>query len=246
MEKSKNFKKKLDQLETKQSELSRKLEEKTSTEIINKVSNSLSISGLLEVEVVGIDNIQPSYDASDIRLATAELSLDSKINKNTSGHVLLLWEEGDHSVNVDEGYIVLQSPTGLSLKAGKLYIPFGNFETHFISDPLTLELGETNQSSLVLTYAKNMIELSVGAFNGSTYKEGDINIDDLVASLTVSPSKDFSIGVSYLSNLAETDARTTYPFMYYAWPNWLVKEVPAISGFANITMGPVNFLIEYL
>jgi len=36
------------------------------------------------------------------------------------------------------------------LTAGQLYVPFGAFETGLISDPLTLEIGETRESTVLL------------------------------------------------------------------------------------------------
>lgn len=36
--------------------------------------------------------------------------------------------------------------------AGRQYIPFGNFDSHFVTDPLTLLLGETNEGALVGGY----------------------------------------------------------------------------------------------
>ncbi|MBE7414781.1 MAG: hypothetical protein HS130_05975 [Deltaproteobacteria bacterium] len=38
------------------------------------------------------------------------------------------------------------------------------FESHFISDPLTLELGETNETALLLSYSAGPLRFSASAF----------------------------------------------------------------------------------
>jgi hypothetical protein len=60
------------------------------------------------------------------------------------------------------------------LIAGRQYIPFGYFDSHFITDPATLILGETNEGALVGGYRFNgeMVDISLGAFNGRVKEIG--------------------------------------------------------------------------
>jgi hypothetical protein len=53
----------------------------------------------------------------------------------------------DDNLTVDEGFIALGAEEDLPfyLEAGKTVVPFGNYETRFITDPLPLEPGETNE-----------------------------------------------------------------------------------------------------
>jgi hypothetical protein len=57
----------------------------------------------------------------------------------------------------------------LEKQPGRQYIPFGNVGSYFIAEPNTLIRGETNQGSVVAGYrfGGEMIDVSVGAFNGS-------------------------------------------------------------------------------
>ena len=220
--------------------------EAKSTGIINKVSENLSIGGLIEVEAGGEDNNQSGEDSSDIALATIELGLDSEVAENISGHVLLLWEEGEGPVEVDEGTIEIQSSYGLGLIAGKQYIPFGNFESHFISDPLTLELGETNESALLLTYGIGWVELTAGVFNGDIDKTGDDKVDNFSASLTLTPSDNFTIGASYISDIADTDSDITAGTLELSGATTITEHVEGVSGFINLTLGSFNLIGEYL
>ncbi len=178
----------------------------------------VSLSGLIEVEA-GYVNLDPnegsSEDESDLTLATVELGIDVDFVKHVSGHVLLLWEEDDtEPLDVDEAYIRLdgEDVVPLYLQAGKMYVPFGNFESFFISDPLTLELGETRESAVVIGYANELLELSLGVFNGDTDEAGkDNHIDSFVAGAVFTlpeeavPGLALASGVSWISNIADSD-----------------------------------------
>ncbi|WP_145926351.1 LbtU family siderophore porin [Syntrophotalea acetylenica] len=179
----------------------------------------ISIGGLIEVEAayVNVDSDDPDADGneSDLTLATVELGIDVDFVKHVSGHVLLLWEEDEtEPLDVDEAFIRLdgEDVVPMYLQAGKMYVPFGNFETHFISDPLTLELGETRESAVVIGYASDLLELSFGVFNGDVDETGkDSHLDSFVASAVYNmpreaiPGLALSAGVSWISNLADSD-----------------------------------------
>jgi len=100
--------------------------------------------------------------------------VDANITNHVEGHVMVKWEEDE--LFVDEGFFTLvgseQFPAYLI--AGRQYIPFGNFESHFVTDPTTLVLGETNNGAVVGGYrlGGEMVEVSIGAFNGRIDKAG--------------------------------------------------------------------------
>ncbi|WP_158447405.1 LbtU family siderophore porin [Syntrophotalea carbinolica] len=182
----------------------------------------ISLSGLIEVEAgyIDIDSDDPEADGdeSDLTLATVELGIDVDLIKHVSGHVLLLWEEDDtEPLDVDEATIRLdgEDVIPLYLEAGKLYVPFGNFESHFISDPLTLELGETRESAAIVGYANDLFDVSFGVFNGDIDEDGkDDHIDSFVASAVYTMPDDvvtdleLTTGISWISNLADSDVLT--------------------------------------
>ncbi|MEZ4873328.1 MAG: LbtU family siderophore porin [Bdellovibrionales bacterium] len=112
------------------------------------------------------------------------------------------------SINVDEAYLTKGNLESSSyfIKAGQFYVPFGKFDTAFISDPLTLDFAETNDSAVLFGKKISDIEIQVYALNGKTIKAGsDENID--VFGVTVSGSLsglEYSFG--YISNLAASDS----------------------------------------
>ncbi len=120
------------------------------------------------------------------------------------------------------------------LAMGKMYVPFGALLTHFPDDPLidapvTLKLGETNEKALLVGYDNRGLSLSAYVYNGDVNEEGETNnrlenygldahisygIDLSSASLYEKGEKykhnpenciDFLLGVSYISNLADSD-----------------------------------------
>jgi hypothetical protein len=202
----------------------RRIEEKMGQKqegVLGKWADKITLSGVIEAEA-GYEDYDydapgdEDYDSSDITLATVELGVDVDIVKHVKGNVLFLWEEdGTEEVVVDEGFITLdgEDVVPLYLNVGKLYVPFGNFESHFISDPLTLELGETRESALTVGYMNEWMDLSVSAFNGDIDEIGEDNhIETYVAAASFSVPQElisnFGIraGVSYISNIADSDS----------------------------------------
>lgn len=226
-----------------------RLEEKVAGLEENKGSglnlSNVSISGLIEIDAVFQDDDQAPNDDSDIALATVELGIDAKINENVEGHILFLYEEdtfGPENANVivDEGTITITSSYGLSLTAGKMYVPFGMFNSHFITDPMTLDLGETRETAVLIGYGNDMLNLSVGVYNGDVDEASDDNeIDDFVASLTVTPMEGITFGASYISDIADTDADIT-------GLTSISDTVAGYSAFLSANFGPLTFEAEYL
>lgn len=204
------LKERIKELEESQAELYHTLEEKKEPGLMRELIDRLTFGGLVEVEAA-VDENDKDGDTSDVTLATVELMFDARVHDRVTTHVLFLWEEDDtEPVELDEGtisLILLDMPDRtLSLVGGKMYIPFGVFKSHFVSDPLVLELGETNQSTVELVYDSEMVEAAVGAFNGSVNETGDDDkVDEWYASLTVSPAEPVVAGAYYLSDIAETN-----------------------------------------
>jgi hypothetical protein len=176
--------------------------------------NRIQIGGLVEVEA-GYENIKfndPAVEdekAGDVDAAAVEVDIDVRISDHVDGHMLIKYEEDD--VFLDEGFIVISGGDDLPvfLVAGRQYLPFGNFDSHFITDPTTLTLGETNEGALVAGYrfGVDMADLAMGAFKGKVRKSGDDDtIDGYVASLTATPFEGLTFGASYTSSLASADA----------------------------------------
>lgn len=202
-------------------------------------NRSLTFSGLVEVES-SYSKTAGDEAVSDLSLATLQLSAEAQINDQTGAHIILLYEEDndDAGLKVDEAVITLRTPQhllgqDLSLDLGKMYGPFGKYNSAMISDPLTLTLGETQNSAAVFGLDGKLWSLRVGVFNGEIDNSDD-TLDSFIAALEVTPAEGISFGASFLSDLAESGAGLVADASLYD------SSVAGASAFASLTFGAVG------
>ena len=112
--------------------------------------NNVSINGVMEIEYVSGENFQKET-SNDLSVAKVELKAVSEIKTDLFARLTLEFKENQSFVDVDE--IVLSKLFGaLTITTGRLILPFGRFESHMISDPVTKDLGENHDTALVFTY----------------------------------------------------------------------------------------------
>ncbi|WP_432822103.1 LbtU family siderophore porin [Trichloromonas sp.] len=237
------LKKRVEILEQRNAELYHDLAEKKDAGRSTWISDHLSISGLLEVEAATERQRFKNGNTdstSDLILATAQLGLGIAVNESIGGDLILLFEEdeeGDDRVVVDEAAVNLGSGAW-SGRIGRQYLPFGHFHSHFINDPLTLELGETRETALLAGYDGGSWSLSAFAFNGQADRDGGENhLDDFGLSLSLTPHENMEFGVSYLSDLADSDAQLADDYR---------KRVGGWSAYAEGVTGPLKLSGEIL
>ena len=219
-------------------------------------AKKVRLSGTLEVETnyERMDYDDPGIDdttTSDITLSTAELDVDVDVTHHVGGHVAFLWEEDDtEPVDIDEGFIIIdgKDKVPLYLNAGKMYVPFGYYESHFISDPITNSIGETNQSAIKVGFAKYGLDLCGAVFNGDVDETGDDDrIDGYVGSIrwTASdgmlPGMGLTAGVSYISNIGDSDG------LEGELPGTIRRHVDGIGSFLSLSFMDKYFVeLEYI
>ncbi|WP_332307756.1 LbtU family siderophore porin [Imhoffiella purpurea] len=171
---------------------------------------NIEISGLIEVEGSYLSPFEGDTE-SDLILATVELGISSQINDWVLAGISFLYEEDDTDLEVDTGYITIANPdvTPLFLTAGQIYVPFGAYETNLVSDPLTLEIGETRETALQIGFAQGDFSGSVYAFNGDNKVKGKNRIDSWGANLGYAHEEDdraWAFGVGYINDLGDSDS----------------------------------------
>ncbi|MDL1980055.1 MAG: LbtU family siderophore porin [Deltaproteobacteria bacterium] len=188
--------------------------------LLGKWADKIHPSACIEVEASYEDcnfhdTSEKDTDTSDLVLATVEIGFDVDIAKHVKASLFFLYEEDATDFDVDQGIITIDGAdvVPLYVDLGKMYVPFGRFESHFIRDPLTLELGETNESAAVGGFRNDWLELSLGVFNGDIDETGEKNhIDNYLASAcftlpeTTVPDLNLTAGISWVSNIADSDA----------------------------------------
>ncbi len=225
----------IERLSTRIEELDKRLEKRAP---LTDWIDNITITGLLEAEA-GYTKFdpaaagEPDEEASDIVFSTMEIGFDAAFSPHISGHLLFLWEEDEtEPVDLDEGFISVYGGDlcPIHVNAGKFYLPFGHFESFFITDPLTLELGETNESAVLLGYRASLFDMGAGVFNGDINEIGaDDHINNFFGYAAVAlpegffPGIELTSGVSYISNIADSDL--------------LSAEITSEDGIQNLVSG---------
>ncbi|RJP96077.1 MAG: LbtU family siderophore porin [Desulfobacteraceae bacterium] len=248
-------------------ELSRRIEDLErkpfNDETLSHWSDKITLSGLLEAEA-GYSKFEPDAageadtEESDITLSTFELGLDVKLNEHVSGHALALWEEDDtEPMDLDEGFITFTGTDDIPayLHAGKLYVPFGVYDTVFISDPFTLELGETRESAVFAGYHPEMVDVFAGVFNGDVDELGKKNhinsfFTGFTCGLPEDDARDFELaaGLSYLSNMADSDGLSEFNDLDGdGAPDGINDAVGGLAAHLSLELKEsVTFTVEYV
>jgi hypothetical protein len=227
------------------------LEKRTTAEPeadFGRISQYLTLHGLLEVEA-SYAKPDGGESESDLTLATAELSLEATLNDYLGGHLILLYEEkaGEQDdLDVDEAVISLTHPGTVlgqspALHAGRMYVPFGMFNSYMVSDPLTLELGETQNTAVLFALEGDVWTIKAGVFNGATDPVGDQNrIDSWVASLEFSLGEHLGFGASFISDLSESGNELVQDAALFT------ESVAGASVFLSARCGQFGLELEYL
>ena len=127
------------------------------------------------------------------------------------------------------------------LGLGRIYVPFGEYYSRFVSGPV-LEFAETRGRSAVFSYEPDdQLELALFAFKSKLNKtpEEENNLDWGLA-VQFTSEENLSFGVSYLSDLSETDDKLLDDFAAY------INKVDAISAYTNIELGSYEVSVEYV
>ncbi|MDE0412231.1 MAG: LbtU family siderophore porin [Gammaproteobacteria bacterium] len=206
--------------------------------------DAVEVGGLLEVEAA-YENPYEGDNSSDAVLATMELAVTAQVTDWVGGEVVLLHEEDDTDLEVDVAIMTVGPAAGpWSFTAGQYFVPFGTFESNFISDPMTLELGETRESALQFGIESGRFQGAVYAFNGDSDEDGDDRFENLGAMIgfaAENENSEFAVNVSYISNIGDTDSlQDTIE---------LDEDYDSVSGWSASGMlrfGSLTFLAEYL
>ena len=204
----------------------------------DKWFEAVEIGGVIEIEGA-FENPSGESSTADLVVGTVELGVGVEVSDWVKGEVVLLWEEGE-GLDVDTASVTIGPPEGAwSLTGGHLVLPFGVFETNLISDPVTLELGETKQTAFQVDASAGALSGSVFVFKGDNQIDGDDRIQGIGAAVGYSVETDsFELGLnlSYTNDLGDSDA----------FEGGFMGRTAGLSASAMLTMGSVSVLGEYL
>lgn len=203
-------------------------EEKREAGIKHKIFPWLIASGLAEFEWdwqkthvgrKGKDNI------SDMLIGNVQGNFFATPLEWLNSEIIIEYDTEIDELRVDEAEIAFEYENW-ELAFGKIFLPFGNYISHFANGPI-IEFGETSGTAISLSYNYNdIIDFSVAAFRSKARKLNSDNRIDWSAALETWPADNVSIGISYLSDLADSDDRLLADF-----GNRYSNKVPALSGY---------------
>lgn len=217
------------------------------------LGKGISVGGLVEVEASSAKDYAGNK-TSDVTLATVELAVDAAVNEWVTAHVLALHEDdGTEPWEIDEATVTLgnSKKNPFYLTAGRMFVPFGSFESHLVSDPLTLEVGETQEAALLVGVDVAGFSASVYAFNGdsienSTVAAGDDTADHYGASLGYAMESGkfkLNIGADYINSIADSNGLTD-GITDFKGDVELVSYVAGTAAHINMEFGPVALVLE--
>lgn len=203
------------------------------------------ISGLVEMEAVSADDFNGNK-TTDFTLATVQLNIDATLQQLISAHVAFLYEEDQTDFSLDEGTITLGPSAGKSFVFGKMYLPFGRYDSFMISDPQTLEMGETTETVMMLAAENAAGYGSIYLFNGDSEESSVVAAgdDDTISggfSLGRRQGDQYDIGIGYITNLGDSN---TLQALGAGTVGEVNKGVPAASIYLNLHSGNTTFLAE--
>ena len=214
----------------------------------------IDISGAVEVDA----NSQNNGVGETLTVSTAMLNLDTRINNWSSAHISLLHEgDAEHPIVVDEASVTIGNPdhTPVYVTAGRMVLPFGNFSTQLLSDPLTLELAETAETALLIGFQRDGWTGSGYLFNGDSKVIGDGNsLDQFGLSLGYEITTDamsIEMGLGYINSMEDSDGITTALALDANTANGadianMSDTIGGVGVHANVTVGPYSLNAEYI
>lgn len=232
-------------------------EENQKVPILSATKN-VTLSGTVEIAAAFARDYTDA-DTSEISLAAAELGVDAALTDWAGAFILFSLDDG---VDVDEGHITLggNDTYPVYLKAGRLYVPFGVYETNMISDPLPLEIGETRETAIQLGFRAKGAYGSLYLFNGDVPEDSDAENDTMEtfgADIGYTFEKNrfaFDAGVGFINNIIESNglgeafAESQEAYLENN-PNGaysLKESVPGIEAHVILSIGPVVLIGEYV
>lgn len=208
----------------------------------------IELSGTLELEASHSDPFagQPT---SDLVVATAEMGLAAQVHDWVAGEITLLHEEDDTNLEVDVATVTIAQPDSWwFLTGGQFYLPFGTYETNMVSDPLTLEIGETRETAAQFGVEANGFSGSVFAFNGTNKEGTDNRIDNFGVAVGYAYESDamtLAVTAAYINDIGDFDGLQD-TISGALGSNNVVDHVGGYAVGGVATFGPFTWTAEYV
>ncbi len=189
----------------------------------------LIVSGLLEIEGLRDEfsvKWRKDKEIDRVVAAAVQLGLVASPWKHLKGELVVEYDTESDQLFTEEVIASLDLEPW-ELEGGIQYLPFGVYISHFPSGPL-LEFGETRAKAANLSYGRDeRLDLALALYQGRTREvEADAPGANWALAMEAWPLESLAFGLSYQSNLADSDAR-----LLAEEDNRYLRKVPGLSGY---------------
>ena len=166
----------------------------------------VTIGGAIELEAVS-NSPYEGDSTTEGSLGKAELAVGIAVNEWVSGEIVV--KDDDGSIALDAATVTFApADSPFSVTAGSQGLPFGVYDTNLVSDPLTKEIGDTGETSVVLGFEADQFNGSFFVFDGDNEPDGDSRIEGHGAAVGFALEQDdFALGLnaSYINDIGDSD-----------------------------------------
>lgn len=191
--------------------------------ILAENNEPIKFSGVIELEAAHTDD-EDTFD-----LGTFELGIEAHLKNNVRAEGVLAMDD-DGKIEVDTATITFGNPEGGFARAGLMTVPFGNYDTHMISDPLTI-FGETGNTTVQLG-------TTTGNLSGSLFALKRDDETTFGVNAAIGQEDKYSVGVSYINQLNSADG--------FEEVDTHGEKIGGISAYGSTTLGAITLSAEYL
>jgi len=232
-----------------------KKQEERTKDPFDVLDEKVTCSGVVELDYSYRDpkdiTDQNSDSTSDLDVGTVELGAEVRFHEWVTGNFILKGEslDDDDRIFCDEVAITIQKKgVPLYFVGGKRGQPFGVFNSHLISDPITQDCYEIGRSGVTVGVTHDFLEFDVSA----TVYKGEILADKLTESRygwerDPNPNPDPTDNVSsYILNISMAPFERLCLSAYFASEPGQGCRNETIGGSVEYAIGPVTFDAEYI
>lgn len=240
----------------------------------------LELSGEVEGDAVARSTFQGNKNQTDLYVGDAELDMQAIINRWLTAFMDFSYNNSPNSVgsriggpiDLDNGFFTFGnlSVSKFRLTMGQLYVPFGQFNSYLISDPINKTLFRTKGQPIILGYGIPGEPGFAGAlytFKGVSGTSGNADeINPYINQYGADANYQFNLGVlqttlgaSYIANAADSygmqfpgfddpefnTAIVGDGFSTSTETEHLKHTVPAVDLRATLGAGPFSLIGEY-
>ena len=138
---------------------------------------NVELGGAVEVELVSEKDFE-GVSSNGLDAATVDVGVAAQVNDWVAADIALTMDD-DGKIEVDEAIMTITPPDSpVSVITGRQGVPFGVYKTSLVSDPLTMDLGDTADDALQLALEHGNMTGAAFLFKGDNDRGGDDQIQN--------------------------------------------------------------------